>query len=379
MAVKTGIIGVGNIGSAHAKAILTGQVEGMALAALCDVNPQRRLPGIPFYTDFRELLKTDVEAVIIAVPHPLHGDIAIEAFKAGKHVLVEKPVDISVSKARRMNKAAGDRVFGVMFNQRTGNLFSKAREIVQGGQLGQLKRSDWVITNWYRTQHYYDSGAWRATWAGEGGGVLMNQAPHQLDLWQWICGMPKAISACCEVGKYHHIEVEDSATIFARFPGGASGTFTTSTGESPGTNRLEIAGTLGKLVIEDGVLKWWRLEQDERAFCKESAVSHGKIPYSYAEFAHEPVAGHQRILRNFADAILYGTPLLAPGVEGIRALTIQNGAYLSSWKNGAWIDLPFDETEYDRLLSARRTDRVPSAPTAHAAHGDYDPRWQINW
>ena len=369
---------MGNIGSAHAQTILDGKVEGMELSALCDLH-EKPIQNVPFYTDYKDLLNTDVDAVIIAAPHPLHGDIAIDAFKAGKHVLVEKPADISVSKARLMNEAAGDRVFGIMFNQRTGNLFSKAREIVQGSLLGQLKRTDWTITNWYRTQHYYDSGAWRATWTGEGGGVLMNQAPHQLDLWQWICGMPLSVSACCESGKYHDIEVEDSATIFARFPGGATGTFTTSTGEFPGTNRLEIAGTLGKLVIEDGLLKWWRLERDERFFCKESQVSYGKIPYSYEEFTHEKTPGHRLILQNFADAILKGTPLLAPGVEGIRSLAIQNAAYLSSWKDGAWVDLPFDEAEFDKLLNQRRTGQVLTTDGNCIHTNDYDDRWQINW
>lgn len=379
MAVKVGIIGAGNIGSAHAKAILDGRVRGMTLAALCDLNTERQIPGIPFYSDFKALLKTDVDAVIIAVPHPLHSDIAIEAFQAGKHVLVEKPADITVSKARRMNEAAGDRVFGIMFNQRTGNLFAKAREIVQGGKLGTLKRTTWIITNWYRTQHYYDSGHWRATWTGEGGGVLINQAPHQLDLWQWICGMPEAVSACCEIGRYHDIEVEDAAAITARFPGGAIGTFITSTGEFPGTNRLEIAGSLGKLVIEDGKLKWWRLEQDERVFCRECGISYGKIPFTYTEFDHEIAPGHPLILEDFARAITEGTPLLAPGQEGIRALSIQNAAYLSAWTGGAWVNIPFDENEFDRLLAQRRGAPVVKSATASTSSRGYDQRWQINW
>lgn len=378
--IKLGIIGIGNIGLAHAKTIYSGQVEGLSLRAVCDIDPVKKaiFPDLPFYTDYQQLLKADIDAVIISVPHPLHGDFAIAAFEAGKHVLVEKPADITVSKARKMNDAAGDRVFGIMFNQRTGNLFQKARDIVKSGLLGQLKRTDWIITNWYRTQAYYDSGSWRATWAGEGGGVLMNQAPHQLDLWQWICGMPEAVYAFCEIGKYHDIQVEDSVRILARFPGGATGSFTTSTGEFPGTNRLEIVGTLGKIVIEEGKLKWWRLQEDERAFCKTCRDGSGKIPFTYEELEHEAIRGHQLILQNFADAIEKGTPLLAPGKEGIRALSIQNAAYLSSWTD-SWVELPFDEQEYDRLLSLRQTEQVKHTSGTAEAHTDYSPRWQINW
>ena len=379
MAVKVGIIGVGNIGSAHANAIASGQVEGMELAALCDLNEARQIPGIPFYSDYRELLKTNVEAVIIAVPHPLHGDIAMDAFRAGKHVLTEKPMDITVSKARQMIDAAGDRVFGIMFNQRTGNLFQKARQLLQDGLLGQLQRCDWTITNWFRTQHYYDSGSWRATWTGEGGGVLMNQAPHQLDLWQWICGMPEAVWGQCHIGKYHDIEVEDLAVIHARFPGGAIGTFTVSTGEFPGTNRMEIVGTKGKLVLEDGKLKWWCLAQDTRDFSKESMVNTGKIPFTYQEFEHESAPGHRLILEDFARGIATGSALLAPGKEGIRALSIQNAAYLSSWKGGVWVNLPFDEEEYNRLLAQHQTDPMDHRSTNAATYADYDPRWQISW
>ncbi len=381
--IKLGIIGIGNIGLAHAKTIFTGQVEGLKLGAICDIAPEKRVvaeglfPGVPFFENHEALLKSDVDAVLISVPHPLHGDLAIAAFQAGMHVLVEKPADITVSKARQMNEAAGNRVFGIMFNQRTGNLFQKAREIVSGGLLGQLKRTDWIITNWYRTQAYYDSGHWRATWTGEGGGVLMNQAPHQLDLWQWICGMPEAVYARCET-KYHDIQVEDAVRIMARFPGGATGSFITSTGEFPGTNRLEIVGTLGKIVIEDGKLKWWKLSEDERTFCKTCKESYGKVPYTYEELDHIPTQGHRLILQSFADAILKGTPLLAPGGEGINALSIQNAAYLSSW-TGSWISIPFAETEYDRLLALRQTETIKKSTGTAKERTDYSQQWQINW
>ena len=252
--IRTAVIGVGNMGTAHAACLAAGRVEGMALTAVCDIAPERldackeRFPEAARYADWRELLREHrPEAVIVAVPHPLHGEIASACLAAGCHTLVEKPIDIALSRAQRLCRAAQEsgRVFGIMFNQRTNPLFRRCQEIVQGGALGEMKRTVWIITNWYRTQHYYDSGSWRATWGGEGGGVLLNQAPHTLDLWQWICGMPESVTAYCETARYHRIEVEDEVTLLTRYRNGATGAFITSTGEYPGTNRLEISGTKG--------------------------------------------------------------------------------------------------------------------------------------
>lgn len=386
--IKVGIIGIGNVGSSHAQCIYDNLVDGMELAAVCDIDAslqpiaQERFPGVAFYEDFHQMLQADIDFVIVSVPHPLHADVAAECFLQGKHVLVEKPIDIRVSKARMLNEVAKNsgKVFGVMFNQRTGNLFRKAKEIVESGALGSIKRSTWIITNWYRTQHYYDSGSWRATWTGEGGGVLVNQAPHQLDLWQWICGMPESITAHCEVGKYHNIEVEDTATIFAKFPGGAEGIFITSTAEYPGTNRFEIVGSLGKLVLENGVLRWWKLETDEQKVSETCNESFPKVPYTYWEFPQEEkINGHQRILQNLADHILKGVPMIASGYEAIRALSIQNAAYLSAWNGNTEVHLPMDEAEFDRLLSLRQNKALNANERRELPNTQYDDRWQINW
>ena len=388
--VRFGIIGVGNIGYVHASAIGDGQIPGAQLAALCDCREEmaqeltRRFPGTAFCSDYRQLLRrADVDAVIVSVPHPLHATVAMEAFAAGKHVLVEKPMDITLSQGRLLCDAAGKsgKKFGIMFNQRTGSLFAKARQILHSGQLGQLKRSVWIITNWYRTQYYYDSGSWRATWDGEGGGVLMNQAPHQLDLWQWICGMPEEITAFCTEAKYHNIQVEDDATIFARFPGGGEGVFITSTGEYPGTNRLEISGSKGKLVLENGVLKWWKLAQDEREFCFSSQKSFDHIPMEYQEFPEESgISGHRRILQNFTNAVLTGEELIAPGYDGIHELTLQNAAYLSAWQGNIPVKLPFDEALYDALLAKKQgAGRTGKQCKSTERKHDYSERWQIKW
>ena len=386
--IRVAILGVGNIGSAHAATIYSGQVEGMTLAALCDHSPEveaicrEKYPDVAFYQSAEALLESDVDAVVIALPHPLHASLGIAAFQKGKHVLVEKPMDISLSQGLALAEEAkkSGKLFGIMFNQRTGNLFQKAKEILESGALGQLKRSVWLITNWYRTQHYYDSGVWRATWKGEGGGVLMNQCPHQLDLWQWICGMPVSVTAFCEEGKYHDIEVEDNVTLLCKFAGGADGAFITSTGEFPGTNRLELSGTLGKLVLEEGKLKWWRLEQDERQVCLESGENAPGIPYTYEEFTQEKKNGHQAILQNFANALLRGEPLLAPGYEGLHQLTLQNAAYLSAWEGNRPVDIPFDPARYDALLAKKQaTSAVRTQGKGHTHSESYSHRWQINW
>ena len=388
--LRIGVIGVGNIGFVHASCIYSGAVQDACLAALCDIKEEMQqelaahFPDVPFYSDCQTMLRqAQLDAVIVSVPHPLHSDIAMKAFRHGKHVLVEKPMDIRLSNARQLCAAAREsgKQFSIMFNQRTGKLFAEARQIVQSGQLGQLKRSVWIITNWYRTQHYYDSGTWRATWAGEGGGVLVNQAPHQLDLWQWICGMPERITAFCSEAKYHNIEVEDDATVIARFPGGAEGVFITTTGEYPGTNRLEISGSKGKLVLENGLLKWWKLKQDEREFCYESDKSFAHIDTECVQIEDDGNAhGHQMILQNFVNSILYGEPLLSPGYDGIRELTIQNAAYLSAWKGNIPVELPFDEAEYDALLAQKQsTSTFSTGNGPDAKHTQYSERWQIKW
>ena len=386
--VRAAVIGYGGIGSAHTATIARGAVEGMTLAAVCDVNPAKlavvaeRFPGMRCVADFHDLLDGSVDAVIIAVPHPKHCEIAAECLRAGVHVLTEKPLDVSVSAAKKAVQAAQESgcIFAVMLNQRTAPIFRRAREIVQGGQLGELKRTVWIITNWYRTQHYYDSGSWRATWSGEGGGVLLNQAPHNLDLWQWICGMPEAVTAYCDVARYHRIEVEDDATLMTRYQNGATGLFVTSTGEYPGTNRLEIAGDLGKLVLEDGTLKWWKLKESEREVRWHSDNSMPQMPCDYVEERFEDGgAQHRGILQNFANAILHGDALLSPGADGLNELTLSNAAYLSQWTGNSRVELPLDSAKFDALLAEHAAASMTHEALAKIPAGEYQERWQTRW
>ena len=387
--ISVGLIGIGNMGSAHASAVGGGRIEGLRLAAACDIDEERlalcmeRNPGIKGYADWHALLQDpELDAVIIAVPHPLHATIAMEALKSGKHVLVEKPVDITVTKARELNEVARNagKVFAIMFNQRTNPLFAQAREIVRSGQLGELIRTVWIVTNWYRTQNYYNSGTWRATWSGEGGGVLLNQAPHNLDLWQWICGMPKEVTAFCDIAKYHDIEVEDDVTIFTRYENGATGVFITTTGEFPGTNRLEISGTRGKLVIEEGKLKWWKLDKDAHTVSREAGSSNSFDQDIQVIPQTTPETAHGGILQNFSNAIRFGEQLLSPGTDGIYELSISNAAYLSSAKGNVPVALPLDGAEFDALLSKLvEASEIKDGVADKMYNTKYHDRWQIRW
>jgi predicted dehydrogenase len=361
--VRIGIIGYGNIGGLHQRYLTGGEVPQAELTAICDFEPNRLEAareemgdGIQLFESAEALFASDtIDAVIVATPHYDHPPLAIQGFQAGVHVLIEKPAGVYTRQVREMNEAAAksDRVFGIMYNQRTDPLYQKLKDLVESGELGPLKRTNWIVTTWYRPQSYFDSGGWRATWAGEGGGVLLNQDPHQLDLWQWTCGMPKRVRAFCYYGKDHDIEVDDDVTAFVEYENGATGVFVTSTGDTPGSNRLEVTGGNGKVVIEDGKLTFWRLRVPERQFNREWKGGFGQ-PESW--ICEVPVKGnhtnHPGITRNFVDAIQNGAELLAPGQEGINGLSISNAMHLSSWTDD-WVDLPIDEDLFFEKLQER--------------------------
>ena len=361
--VRLGIIGAGNIGTGHIGNILDGQCPEIEIAAVADRRESRRswvrevLPGIPVFTEGEELIASGLcDAVFICVPHYQHPPLAISALKHNLHTLVEKPAGVYTLQVREMNEEA-DRhpglAFGLMFNQRTNCVYRRLKEMIDGGELGTLKRVSWLITDWYRTQKYYDSGAWRATWAGEGGGVLLNQCPHQLDLLQWLCGLPVRVRAFCQEGKWHDIEVEDDVTAYMEFENGATGVFVSTTGDAPGTNRLEITGSLGKIVCENNKLLFSRLASDERVWCVSSPDAYKKPDCETFEVQTDGEnPQHSGVLNAFAARILRGGPLTADGREGIRALTLSNAMHLSSWL-GRPVDIPFDEQLFKDLLMER--------------------------
>lgn len=361
--VRIGVIGFGNMGSNHAKSLYEGKVKNGKLVAVCDINEEKLkkskelYSGIVCYDNHHDMLEdSNIDAVIVATPHYDHPSIAIDALKANKHVVIEKPAGVYTKAVREMNEVGNntDRVFAIMYNQRTDPYYSKVKELIDAGELGEIRRVNWIITDWYRPQSYYNSGGWRATWAGEGGGVLLNQDPHQLDIWQWICGMPTRIRAFCHFGKMHDIEVEDDVTAYAEYANGATGVFVTSTSDAPGTNRLEISGDQGKIVVEDGKITFWRLRVSEREFNSTFTGGFGNPECWKCEInvKPNPLQQHVAILTNFVDAILNGKELIAPAVEGIRGLTISNAMHLSAWTDD-WVNLPIDEDLYYSKLQEK--------------------------
>ncbi|WP_313579293.1 Gfo/Idh/MocA family protein [Lacrimispora sp.] len=364
--VRLGIIGIGNMGSGHLKNILEGKVPEMEVTAVADRQEGRRawakehLPeSVVVFEEGKDLIAAGVcDGVLIAVPHYQHPELTIDAMNHGLHVMCEKPAGVYTKQVREMNEAAKkcDRVFGMMFNQRTNCIYRKMHELVTSGELGAIKRVNWIVTDWYRTQSYYDSGSWRATWDGEGGGVLLNQCPHNMDLIQWICGMPSKVQAFCHNGKWHDIEVEDDVTAYLEYPNGATGVFVTTTADAPGTNRFEITLEMGKLVCENGQLMLHKLAENERTFCKTAKGGFDTPECTVTEVETDGEnEQHVGVLKAFAGRILHGTPLIAEGVEGINGLTLSNAMHLSSWLKKE-VEIPFDEDLFLGELNKRRSE-----------------------
>ena len=366
--LRLGIIGIGNMGSGHMRTITGGEVPGMVLAAVCDINPDRltwaaeNYPDVPRFDDAEKMMTSGlVDAVLVATPHYIHPDLVIAALNHGLHVMSEKPAGVYTKAVREMNEIAkkSDKVFAIMFNQRTNCVYRKMKEIIASGEMGNIRRTNWLITNWYRPQSYYDSGAWRATWNGEGGGVLLNQCPHNLDLWQWLCGMPVKVQAFTHNGKWHDIEVEDAVTAYVEYANGATGVFITSTGDAPGTNRLEVTMDGGKLVCDGSKLIMHKLSQDVNEFSATYKGGFGMPDVTEIEVETDGEnPQHAGVLRAFTNHILHGEPLTAEGIEGINGLTLSNAMHLSSWLGRA-VELPLDEDLFLAELNKRRaTSRV---------------------
>ena len=361
--IRLGILGFGNIGKVHADNIIGGKCPNVELSAICDLKEARldeakeKAPNAKLFTSYEEMLKSgEIDSVLIAVPHYDHPKFAIMAMQNGIHTLVEKPAGVYTKQVKEMNEIAKgcDVVFGLMMNQRTNCIYRKMREIVKSGELGEIRRTNLIITDWYRPQIYYNSGDWRATWSGEGGGVLLNQCPHNLDLWQWICGMPSKIEAKLHFGKWHDIEVEDDVSAYCEYPNGATGVFVTTTGDTPGTNRFEITFEKGKLLAENNKLTMWKNVMSEPEFSRTNDNPFARPDFEVIDVETDGEnPQHSGVLNAFADAILNGGELIARGEEGINGLTISNAMHLSAW-TGKAVDLTnFDDELFYEELSKR--------------------------
>lgn len=362
--IRLGIIGIGNIGSQHAENVATGKVPGMELTAICDISQMRKdfavknYPNVRFFDNSDELIKSGlVDVVLVSVPHYDHPSIAIAALENGLNVITEKPAGVYTKQVLEMNTAAqkSGKLFGIMYNQRTNPIYAKIKKMVESGELGTIKRVQWTITDWYRPQSYHDSCTWRSTWKTEGGGALINQNPHQLDLWQWMFGMPDKIMSHVSFGKYYDIEVEDDVTAFMQYDNGMTGVYITSIGEAPGTNRLEIACDMGQLIVEDNKLIFKRNEVSEREFNKTFKGVFGAPEVWHCEIPVEGAPGEQHvgILKDFTRVLKNGGNLLAPGCEGINGLTISNAIHYSAW-TGKWADVKnFPHDEFYAMLQEK--------------------------
>lgn len=367
--VRVAVIGIGNMGASHAQLISDGEIPGAVLAAVCDTEPARlaTFPEVEAFSDPSALLSSDVaDAVIIATPHLDHASLGVAALEAGRHVLVEKPLAVHVADARRLldaHERHPGQVFAFMVNQRTDPRYRLLKQLIDDGELGSIHRISWTITDWFRTDAYYASGSWRATWSGEGGGVLVNQCPHQMDLWCWLFGPPDRVRGHCQFGRWHDLEVEDACTAYLEYVDGPTGVFITTTGEAPGSNRLEIAADRGKVVIEDD-LCWTKttpgvIEQLRHAPGAFDTPATEDIVHRFQGWGGQ----HTEILANFIEAITDHAPLIGPGADGMAAVELANAILMSSlWDRT--LTLPLDaaavQQEYERLAASSRP--RPTAP-----------------
>ena len=357
--VRLGIVGVGGMGTNHAMHILEGMVSRCELAAVCDIDPARlkvfdKHEHVKRLTDSQKLIRSgEVDAVLIATPHYQHTTIGVDALRQKLHVLTEKPISVHKADCERLIAAHKGRgqVFAAMFNQRTDPRYRKVKQLIEEGRLGEITRVNWVITTWFRSDAYYASGGWRATWRGEGGGVLLNQCPHQLDLLQWLCGMPSLVRGFCSLGKRRNIEVEDEVTAYLEYPNGATGVFVTTVCEAPGVNRLEICGEMGRLLVEGaGAIRFTQNEVPMTKFSHETNQRFGRPPVWETEVSVSGKAGgHIEIIQNFVDAILDRAPLIAPARDGIRSVELGN-AMLYSSLIGKPVEMPLDSKKFERAL-----------------------------
>ena len=374
--IRLGIIGIGNMGSGHACRVADGECPDFVLAAVADINPARKEwadkrlgEKVAFFDNAEQMLDSGlIDACIVATPHYAHPTLAIECMKRSIHVMVEKPAGVYTKQVREMNETA-DRhpevVFGLMFNQRTNCVYRKMRELVQSGDFGRIRRTNWIITDWYRPQCYYDSGDWRATWAGEGGGVLMNQCPHQLDLWQWICGMPVKVDTHMKFGLWHDIEVEDDVTAYVEYENGATGVFVTTTGDAHGSNRFEIQMDRAKLLVENDRLYLEEFSVPEPEWSASNKEPFASMPAKKSIVETDGLnPQHTGVVNAWGGAILRGEPLVADGREGIRGLMLSNAMHLSGFL-GREVTMPIDEDLFyaelkKRIATSRRMETGPA-------------------
>ena len=377
--VRIGIIGLGNIGQIHVNNLLESKVPRGVLTAVGDAFPDK-LPeyeakGLKTFDSGEALIGSgEIDALIVATPHFQHTTLGIAALEAGLHVMVEKPISAHKADAERLIAAANARpelTFSGMFQMRVEPRYQKLRKLVRDGELGDLIRVIWIMTDWFRAEAYYQSSDWRATWKGEGGGVLLNQCLHQLDALQWIVGMPSKVQSHVGIGRHHDIEVEDDVTCYMEYANGANGAFITSTGETPGSNRFEIAGTKGRALLENDRLIVTRNEVASDEWSRTSKIGF-KQPESTVEEIPIPGAdnAHAQLIANFVNAILDGEALIAPGASGIGSVELAN-VMVYSGLLGQAVDLPIDSAAWESKLNELIANSTHEKQTFEVSNEDF--------
>ena len=355
--LRLGIVGLGNIARQHIQNLLSGAVDGCELTAVCSRNPGSGVDETPvqYFASLDEMLASDLcDSVLVATPSFTHLDIGLKVLDAGLHLMMEKPIGLSLAEGEQLLARQGDgQTFGLMLNQRTDPLFQRMRQCIESGELGEITRTHWTMTNWFRPEVYFQVSDWRATWRGEGGGLLVNQCIHNLDIFQWLCGMPASLRGFCRFGRYHQIEVEDEATAYFRYANGASGVFIGSTGEAPGVNRLDVVGDKGSLAFDGERLLLTRNEPATSVYNRETRDMFGMPECQVTDITPDrSVNQHALVLSNFAAAILHGEPLIAPAAQGLNSLALANGMLLSTWEQRD-VELPLDSGHYQAALEER--------------------------
>ena len=355
MVVRFGVIGIGNIGSQHVKLLQSGKVSGAALAATASRSAPNLDSLVPHFTDYKDMIRAaGVDAVLIATPPMNHVQIAGAAIEQGLHVLMEKPIAMSFHQAEMLLTLVPDQLrFAVMLNQRFHPVYAKLKELLDRDTIGELQRISWTMTTWYRPDIYYQVSRWRGTWPGEGGGLLINQCIHNLDVLQWLVGLPDSITANVSFGKYHDIDVEDEVAAMMTFENGATAMLTASSGEAPGVNRMEIVGDQGMLQIENGEIRVWRASESVRQHSRTTHEMFGMPKFDVETVnTDDEIDQHAAVLQNFVDSILTDVELLTPGHEGLGSLQLANGILLSAWTGGS-IRLPIDADLYEEQLERK--------------------------
>ena len=363
--LRVALIGFGGMGQTYAKMIFAGMVPGMVLKGVCCRNGagQRLLneefPGVAVYPDAGAMAAAEAEydAVMIVTPHTSHIPLGLQFAALGKHLLLDKPAGVSAGDVQQLVDVCREKglAFGMIFNNRQLPAFRAAKAVLDSGALGELHRAVWVCNSWYRSPAYHRSASWRSSWAGECGGLMLNQNPHYLDMWQWFFGLPDRVYADMQFGRYNDFLVDDAVDIQFSYDNGFHGTFVSATGEAPGVNRLEIWGSKGKLTVADGARVY--LDENElstEAFGKINTEKFAAIPHKERELPLEaPENPYGRVFENFARHILAGEELFADGTDGLKVAQLTNAIYLSGWEERR-VRVPVDTQQYEEGLRKRQ-------------------------